>query len=168
MKNLIKKMFMFTSILGVVAIMGGCSSNSSKNKNQDRPHDVEYYQTHQDADVTRVSARMYTHSRDGGESRMGHIKFHETNAGLQMMVELKDMRPGVEYQVHVYDWECNDNVTKCKKEKAVSGLPMLRAGNDGKLEETFLIRGVTAKQLKKSMITMERDGGYKAAWGKLN
>ena len=168
MKNLMKKMFMFTSILGVVAIMGGCSSHSSKNKKHDRPHDVEYYQTHQDSDVTRVSAKMYTRSHNGGASGMGHIKFKETDAGLQMMVDLKDMRPGVTYKVRVYDWECNDEMTKCMKEKSVTGLPMLMAGNNGKLEETFMIRGVTAKQLKMSTITMERDGGYKAAWGKLN
>lgn len=167
MKNLMKKLFMLTSILGVAAVMAGCSSNNTKNKKQDMPRHVEYYQTYQDADTTKVEAKMYTRSSHGGESRMGEIKFHETNAGLQMMVDLKDLRPGVEYKIRVWDWECNDQVTVCKQEKAVSGLPTLRAGNSGKLEETFLVRGVTAKQLKNSTITLDRDGGYKAAWGKL-
>ncbi len=112
--------------------------------------------------LKKVNAKMYTHSSSGGESRMGDIKFHETESGLKMEVDLKDMRPGVEYTINAYKMDCGDMTKEemkkakkdkaefkkmCDKEKMSVNLPTLKAGNSGKLEETFMIRGLTAKQL---------------------
>ena len=47
-------------------------------------------------------------------------------------------------------------------------LPHLTHSHDGKLETSYIIRGLTATQLKNAKICLERDGGYKAAWGTLN
>ena len=46
-------------------------------------------------------------------------------------------------------------------------LPTLRIEKAGRLEESFIIRGLTAEQLNNAKIYLERDGGYKAAWGTL-
>lgn len=172
MKNLIKKMLMLTSILGVAVLMTACSSESKKTSSSDG---MEYYQTQENADVKKVMARMYTHSSSGGESRMGDIKFHETESGLKMIVDLKDLRPGVEYTMHVYSFDNCKKVSKsdskktmkCNKDEMSVNLPTLVGNTDGKLEETFMIRGLTAKQLQNTKVTLSREGSDKAAWGKL-
>ena len=65
------------------------------------------------SDVNSVYAKMYTHSSNGGESKMGHIKFKETDNGLKMMVDLKDLRPGVQYNVKLYQCDMCYNDAKC-------------------------------------------------------
>lgn len=170
---------MFTTVLGVAVLMAACSSDTKQPKSSDG---IEYYQTQDNADVKRVTAKMYTHSSGGGESRMGDIKFHETDAGLKMEVDLKDMRPGVEYTINVYKFKCpemnKEEIKKIKKDKAEMKkmcdkervsvkLPMLKAGESGKLNETFMIRGLAAAQLKDAKLILSRDGSDKAAWGKL-
>jgi Cu/Zn superoxide dismutase len=179
MKNLMKKLFMLTSILGVTVLMAACSSDSSTSKSSDG---TEYYQTQERADVKRVTAKMYTHSSGSSEARMGDIKFNETESGLRMAVDLKDLRPGVEYTINLYKMDCGDlskeemkKVKKdkaemkkmCSKEKMSANLPMLKAGTSGKLEETFMIRGLTAAQLQHAKVVLSRSGSEKAAWGKL-
>ena len=166
MKNLIKKLFMFTSILGVaVAVSGCCAKKTQKVTATETP---VFYQTYEEADVNRVHAKMYTRSSHGGESRMGNIKFYETDAGLKMEVDLKDLRPGVDYTVRIYQCgSCNNNSMCCDKSSMSVNLPKLTAGASGRLEESFIIRGLTAAQLKNAKIYLERDGGYKAAWGTL-
>ena len=44
-------------------------------------------------------------------------------------------------------------------------LPTLHIANAGRLQESFMIRGLTAQQLNNAKLYLERDGGYKAAWG---
>ncbi len=173
MKNLIKKMFLMSSVLGVAVLlsgcmMGGCPNKKMKHKPAPKSSDVVvFYQTYENADVSRVNAKMYTHSSRGGESKMGYIKFNETDAGLKMETDLKDLRPGVTYTVKVYQCgSCNDN-TCCAQNSMNIDLPKLRINHVGRLEESFIIRGLTAQQLNNAKIYLERDGGYKAAWGKL-
>ncbi len=166
MQNLIKKLFMFASLMGVALMTAGCCTKTVK-----RTAPVEttvFYQTYEDADVSRVHAKMYTRSSHGGESRMGNIKFYETDAGLKMEVDLKDLRPGVDYTVRIYQCgSCNNNSMCCDKSSMAVNLPKLSAGASGRLEESFIIRGLTAAQLRNAKIYLERDGGYKAAWGTL-
>ena len=114
MKNLTQKIFALASVLGAVVLLTGCTTNCpNKNyhhmkKNTYYAQPVEMiesdtivvYQTHKDADVNHVYAKMYTHSSNGGQSKMGHIKFRETDNGLKMEVDLKDLRPGVPYNVY--------------------------------------------------------------------
>lgn len=174
MKNLLKKMFMLTSVLGVAVLLAGCMAcpNKKMNKHHAKPAPVTdtvvFYQTYEDADVHRVSAKMYTRSSRGGESVMGHIKFYETDAGLKMETDLKDLRPGVTYTMRLYQCgSCNNNSTCCDKSSMPINLPALRINHVGRLEESFIIRGLTAAQLQNAKIYLERDGGYKAAWGTL-
>ena len=174
MKKLMKKLMMLTSVLGVAILMAGCTCPGPKKhvKRNHRPQPVTqpvvFYQTYEDSDVNRVYAKMYTHSTSGGESRMGHIKFVETDAGLKMEVDLKDLRPGVSYTVKIYQCgTCNNgSSTCCDTNPMPITLPKLMVQSAGKLEETFIIRGLTAAQLQNGKIYLERDGGYKAAWGK--
>lgn len=174
MSKLIKKIFMFTSVIGVALALSGCTTMCGKKahpKKKPMPQTTEtivFYQSYDSTDVSRVNAKMYTHSSNGGESRMGNIRFAETDSGLKMMVDLKDLRPGVEYTVKLYQCgSCNNDSMCCDKSSMPITLPKLRAQKGGRLEETFIIRGLTAAQLNNANIYLERDGGYKAGWGTL-
>ena len=94
MKNVSKKMLMFASVLGAAVLLSGCMMECPNKKGArhvkpvHRVQPVEVveasdtivvYQTYEDADVNHVYAKMYTHSSRGGESKMGHIKFKDTD-----------------------------------------------------------------------------------------
>ncbi len=174
MKNLVKKMLMLSSVLGVAVLLAGCAGcGHNKPKPQPQPkvqetETVVFYQTYEESDISRVHAKMYTHSSRGGESRMGYIKFFETDAGLKMEVDLKDLRPGKIYNIRIHQCSsCNNNSMCCDKTPMQINLPTLSISKAGRLEESFIIRGLTAEQLNNAKIYLERDGGYKAAWGTL-
>ena len=182
MKNVSKKMLTFASLMGVVALLSGCmmecpAKKTHHKKAMHHPQPVEViesdtivvYQTYENADVNHVYAKMYTHSSRGGESKMGHIKFRETDNGLKMTVDLKDMRPGVQYHVKMYQCgSCYNDAKCCNNAKLLNvQLPMLQTGMSGRLNQTYMIQGLNAGQLEGANIYLERDGGYKAGWGKL-
>lgn len=174
MKNLAKKMLILSSVLGVAVLLSGCAGCGHKNakpqpkQRMQQTETVVFYQTYEDSDVSRVHAKMYTHNSRGGETRMGYIKFYETDAGLKMEVDLKDLRPGKTYTIRLYQCSsCNNNSLCCDKTPMQINLPTLRIETAGRLEESFIIRGLTAEQLNNAKIYLERDGGYKAAWGTL-
>ncbi|MBQ1997090.1 MAG: hypothetical protein II238_01435 [Alphaproteobacteria bacterium] len=184
MKNITKKMLMFASVLGAAVLLSGCMMECP-NKKAARHHPAKshyaqpvevvesdtivVYQTYENADVNSVYAKMYTHSSRGGESKMGHIKFKDTDNGLKMMVDLKDMRPGVQYHVKLYQCGTCYNDAKCctNAKKMDIQMPMLQTGTSGILDQTYMIQGLSAAQLEGANIYLERDGGYKAGWGKL-
>lgn len=159
MKQILKKIFMFTSILGVITAVAGCSHHGKKSHK-----DMKYVQTHEEDNTKSVSARMFTHSSGGGETRMGHIRFHETEAGLKMAVDLKYLHPGVEYKINVYDI---NQAKKSDKTKLHLNMPTLKAGNSGVLDQTYMITGLSAADLKNTKIVLSREGSDKAGWGKL-
>ena len=184
MANLIKKTCVFASVLGATAMLAGCSSCPTKHHHNKQMHNnkqyiqpvemiesdtIVVYQTYENADVNNVYAKMYTHSSRGGESKMGHIKFRDTDNGLKMEVDLKDMRPGVPYAVKLYQCgSCYNDVNCCHSANAMDvKMPMLETGLSGKLKQTYMIQGLSAAQLNGANIYLERDGGYKAGWGKL-
>lgn len=183
MKNVAKKMVMFASVLGAAIVLSGCVGGCPNKKVTHHHKAIHYaqpvevvesdaivvYQTYADADINHVYAKMYTHSSRGGESKMGHIKFKETDSGLKMEVDLKDMRPGVPYTVKVYQCDmCYNDAKCCNNARALNiKLPMLQTGVSGHLNQTYMIQGLTAAQLDGANIYLERDGGYKAGWGKL-
>ena len=185
MKKKTKKMLMLASVIGAAAILSGCTMQCP-NKHASHMHKkaqaqpvqavemvesdtVIVYQTYENADLNKVYAKMYTHSSHGGESKMGHIKFHDTDNGLKMVVDLKDMRPGVQYNVKLYQCGSCHNDAKCcnAAKKFDMNLPLLQAGASGHLNQTYMIQGISAAQLNGMNIYLERDGGYKAGWGKL-
>ncbi len=176
MKNIIKKTFVMASVLGAAAVLSGCSGGCGNAHHKHKTHHpkpqptetVVFYQTYEDADITKVKAKMYTRSSRGGESKMGYIKFAETDAGLKMYINLKDLRPGVVYTAKLYQCgSCNNNSLCCDKSPMNVNLPQLSIDHAGKLEESFIVRGLTAEQLNNAKLFLERDGGYKAAWGTL-
>ncbi len=177
MKNVIKKTFVMASVLGAAAILTGCGGgcgghHKAKHKYQPAPQPVSetvvFYQTYEEADVANVKAKMYTRSVHGGESKMGYIKFAETDAGLKMHIDLKDLRPGVTYTAKIYQCgSCNNDSMCCDKSPMNINLPKIEINHHGRLEESFIIRGLTAEQLNNAKLFLERDGGYKAAWGTL-
>ena len=185
-----KTLFIVASLFGVAILMSGCScpnknfgqrgyhtqcnkkdhSGCQHHKQKMQPQvseTVVFYQTYENADIDNVHAKMYTRSSRGGESAMGTIKFKETDAGLKMKVDLIDLRPGKTYTAHVYqcgtcnDWSC------CNKTPMAVDLPQLRIDQVGRLEQSYIIRGLTAAQLNNGKLVLTRDGGYKAAWGTL-
>lgn len=186
MKNIIKKIITMASVFGVAIVMAGCTSCPSrkpmhhhsqemhkqhKNKQhqmQQNPQMMEtvvFYQTYEGADIDNVSAKMYTRSSRGGESKMGTIKFVEKNDGLHMKTDLIDLRPGVTYTAKIYQCgACNDS-TCCDTAPMAIDLPTLRIDKVGRLQNSYIVRGLTAAQLNNAKLVLTRDGGYKAAWG---
>ncbi|MBO4625711.1 MAG: hypothetical protein J5679_00335 [Alphaproteobacteria bacterium] len=189
MKTIIKKMIMLTSILGVSIVLSGCSSCPSKQPAHHSMHKQEmqhrkyqkqqvqsapqitetvvFYQSYENDDIDSVSAKMYTHSSKGGESKMGTIKFVETNDGLHMKINLIDLRPGKTYTAHIYPCGACNDYTCCTTTPMAIDLPTLKIEEAGRLETSYIIRGLTAAQINNAKIVLTRDGGYKAAWGKL-
>ena len=171
MKLLTSKALVCASLLGAVVALSACTCPAAKHKNHAKKHlsdPVVFYQTYEDADVNKVSAKIYTRNSQGGESKMGHIKFSETDAGLKMWVSLDDLRPNKTYTVKIYPCHKYENDKwSCDTTNMNIDLPTLTNTNSEKMEASYIIRGLTATQLKNSKIVLERDGGYKAAWGKL-
>lgn len=183
MKKLTNKMFMFASVLGAVVLLAGCSCGAGHKRAHHKaaPRNMQpvevvesdtiiVYQVEEEnvKQPKTAYAKMYTHSSRGGESKMGHIKFHDTDKGLKMTVDLKDLRPGVPYNVRVYQCgECYNDANCCAKSAMNLKLPMLETGESRKLHQTYIIQGANAAQLDGANIYLERDGGYKAGWGKL-
>lgn len=176
MKTLIKKMFMFTSVLAAAAILSGCANPCGKKQHHGKykkpasaTETVVVYQAYEPDEISTVSAKMYTRSVHGGEAKMGYIKFKETDNGLKMYVDLQDLRPGVPYTAKIYQCgSCNNDSMCCDNSSMPISLPTIKINRAGRLEETFIIRGLTAAQLNNAKIYLERDGGYKAAWGTFN
>lgn len=138
------------------------------NKNMQNSETVIFYQTYEDSDIDNVHGKMFTRSSRGGESEMGIIKFKETNDGLKMNVDLIDLRPGKTYTAQIYQCgACNDS-TCCDVSPMSVDLPQIKIAKAGRLQKSYIIRGLTATQLNNARLVLTRDGGYKAAWGTLN
>ncbi len=179
MNVVMKKMFLFTSVMSTAVLLSACAGCPEKKSHHHKKavyaqpiemiesDTIVVYQTYENADVDKVYAKMYTHSSRGGTSYMGHIKFHDTDNGLKMVVDLKDLRPSVPYTVKLY--KCgmcaNDESGCCNKSAINVNLPMLETGISRKLNQTYMIQGMSAAQLYGAKIYLERDGGYKAGWG---
>jgi len=181
MKN--KTLFLLTSLCGVCFLTSACTTcptgthdkgmyheQHHKNKEHKKYHDapVVFQQNYTGDDVKKVGANMSTRSSNGGTTEMGTIWFTETPDGLKMNADLMYLRPNKTYTAQIYQCgTCNDN-TCCAMEAMSVDLPKLMVNNAGdRLQQTYIIRGLTATQLNNAKITLTRDGGYKAAWGTL-
>lgn len=171
MKTMSGKFLTLSSIIGLTVLLAGCSTMCGAKKHNRAPapkqtvEAVMFYQTYEEADVNRVAAKMYTRSSRGGESEMGTIKFAETDAGLKMEVDLKDLRPGKVYTMRIHQCSPCTSGMCCSNSAMPMTLPTLHIAKAGRLQESFMIRGLTAQQLNNAKLYLERDGGYKAAWG---
>lgn len=171
MQNIVKKVFVASSVVAMAALLSGCTLCSGPKKAKHHPvqkpaaEAVVFYQTYEDADVNAVAAKMYTRSVRGGESKMGHVKFTEVDAGLKMEVDLIDLRPGVTYTMRIHPCSACASGMCCSNTAMPMAMPTLRIDKAGRLQESFIIRGLTAEKLNHAKLYLERDGGYKAAWG---
>lgn len=181
-------LFLVTSLCSVALLTSGCTmchiqprhhgyheqyspdkphKKQKQKHRQKAPETAVFYQTYGPDNMGAVNANIYTRSAKGGESEMGVIQFQETNDGLKMNVDLVDLRPGKSYTALVYQcFECNDS-TCCSEEAMSVDLPKIKTNTSGRLQESYIIRGLTATQLNNAKIVLTRDGGYKAAWGTL-
>ncbi|MCL1902571.1 MAG: hypothetical protein FWG18_03015 [Alphaproteobacteria bacterium] len=166
-----KKLAILTSVLALTAVVAGCSGTNRNNNLAD----TKWVQTHQDADVTRLSARIF--NRGIEQQEMGRIAFTEREEGLQMRISLRDVRPNTEYTFRIFE------ATGCPKTgagPATSGkelvcrgimMPTVRSDADGRINATFMTTGITAADLEQSKISLVRmnaDGTeFRAAWGTL-
>lgn len=182
------KLFLITSLCGVCLLTSACTTCPTnthnnhgyheqhykdkahkKHKKHHKPSEIAVFQqTYSASDIKNVSANMSTRSSKGGTTEMGTIWFNETPDGLKMTADLVYLRPGKSYTAEIYQCgACNDN-TCCAMEAMSVDLPKLKVKNDGdRLQETYIIRGLTATQLNNAKIVLKRDGGHKAAWGTL-
>lgn len=173
MKNIIKKLLVLSSMFTMAVLLSGCTTMCGGHKKpyhaqakKAQPAEaVMYYQTYEDAAINRVSAKMFTRSSRGGESKMGYVKFAESDAGLKMDIDLQDLRPGVTYTMRIHQCNACDSGMCCANNAMPITLPTLRIEKAGRLQESFVIRGLTAQQLNNAKLYLTRDGGYKAAWG---
>lgn len=185
MKN--KTLFLLTSLCGLCFLTSACTmcpththdnygyhqqhKKDKMHKKNKKMHDgkpIIFQQTYSGNDVKKVSANMSTRSNAGGTAEMGTIWFKETNDGLKMNVDLIYLRPNTIYTAQIYQCgACNDN-TCCSMEAMSVDLPKLSVTNSGdRLQQTYIIRGLTATQLNNAKLVLTRDGGYQAAWGTL-
>lgn len=174
MKKLINNLIIFSSILSALVLLVGCnncSSKKSKNQNNMLPQTMEtfvFYEVYEDdKPLNGVQAKMYTHGNKGDEVSMGNIQFMNADNGVKMRVKLKDLRPGKVYTANLYKCEDCDAGSCCEKADINVSLPNLSINKSGVLEKTFEIKGLNSAQLNNMRLYLERDGGYKAAWGML-
>ena len=175
MKN--KTLFLMASLCGVTLLTAGCGTKCPTDphpnhqeqkmhqKHKKHPEPMVFQQKYSGDDVHYVHAKMFTRSVRGGESEMGYIKFKETEDGLKMNVDLIDLRPGKIYTAQIYQCgACNDSMC-CDTEAMAVDLPKIQTNTSERLQESYIIRGLTAAQLNNAKLILTRDGGYKAAWG---
>lgn len=152
MKQLVKKLLVVMSVFGMVAVLGGCYDKTGTTKS----HGVEYVRTHQKGDIQNAHAKIY--QTYGAKERLGTIKFHEVDAGLTLEIALEHLRPGVEYKLCVHD--------RNGKKTGIE-LPTIKGTADGKIDNTYIVQGISAAQLVDNKIVLERDGDVKAGAGKV-
>lgn len=167
MKN--KSLFLMASVCGITLLTAGCTScptNHHEQKMHKKHHEpVVFQQKYTGDDIHSVRAKMYTRSNQGGETEMGYINFRETEAGLKMNVDLIHLRPGKIYTAQIYQCgTCNDSIC-CDTEAMAIDLPQIKSADGERLQQSYIVRGLTAAQLNNAKLKLTRDGGYKAAWG---
>ena len=182
MKNTFTKITMITLSIVAAVVLAGCSTSCGGRhhdmkkhhgrRDMAQPQEVVVYEATETviAEVPMANvmkANMYTRSRHGGTSEMGYIKFAQSDNGVKMMVDVTDLRPGKEYTVKIYPCgNCSDSsccASKCMNVK----LPVLSIDEPGRLTKTYNVRGLKCADLVNAKIVLTRDGGYKAAWGRV-
>lgn len=181
-----KKLFLLTSLCSVCLLTSACTMCPTSTHNDHGRHEQQhqkprkkhlkqghgsqpiiFQQTYSGSDIKKVKANMATRSSQGGDAEMGTIWFKETNDGLKMTVDLMYLRPNKTYTAQIYQCGACNDTTCCALEAMSVDLPTLQVNNDERLQQTYIIRGLTATQLNNAKLILTRDGGYKAAWGTL-
>jgi hypothetical protein len=182
MKKIIKQIMSLTiafcGVLLLAACGGGCGGDHHNmhkyrgHRNMAEPQEVVVYEASETivAEVpmaNKMKAKMYTRNGRGGTSEMGYIKFTPAGNGATMMVDVTDLRPGKDYVVKIYPCGNCDDYSCCADKCMNITLPVLSIETQGRLTQTFNIPGVNCSDLNNAKIVLMRDGGYKAAWGRI-
>jgi hypothetical protein len=162
----IKKLTLVVSALALLAVAGGCSSQQR--------HSGKEHQTHQRDEVKHISARM--RQMHGNHDRMGHVSFTKRDNGLEMHVRLRDTRPETEYMLFAYEMDSADvkepRTARPAKGKAEIRLPRVTSDANGRVDETFMLTGHTAAEMKNMKVVISRRAANgdmtKVGWGVLN
>lgn len=168
----------FSAVLLLAACGGGCGGNHQemhhkhhRNQNMAEPQEVVVYEASEtivaEVPMPMMKAKMYTRNGRGGKSEMGYIKFMPSENGVNMMVDVTDLRPGKDYTVKIYPCGDCDDYSCCATQCMNVNLPVLSIDAPGRLTQTYNIPGVSCNDLRNAKIVLMRDGGYKAAWGKI-
>ena len=129
-------------VMGLVAMVAGCSARTPA---------PTATQTHYRDKITTAAARM--HQTAGEKNRMGSVRFDETRAGLNMIVDLRNVRPNVEYKLLVAKPGAAPDA-KCTRMN--EKLPRVRGDATGHIRQTYLITGLTAAELNGKELRMYR------------
>ena len=180
MQKLIKKLSVLTAVLGVAVVMAGCSGPEKQEDNKETKN-VEYAHPYHDGEAHKlkgtkvITAKMY--QKNGEGERMGDIKFTDTDEGLKMALDLKHVRPGAEYALHIYKVkECSTEDgeqldAKHTKEQKDVDLPKVKGDKDGKIKGDYIIKHLSASDMKNTKISLVRAGEdgkkVKVGWGKI-
>ncbi len=184
MQNMFKKITTFTIAFGAAAVLAACTCGmepghkNAKHHHKPAPAAVPQKQEvvmYEMMDVVEtevitdnvVKAKIYTRSSMGGTSDMGYIKFAQTNNGVKMMVDLIDLRPNKDYTVKIYKCGTCSGQNCCSSTCMNAKLPILSIDEPGRLTQTYNVSGIKWQDMNNAKIVLTRDGGYKAAWGKL-
>ncbi len=181
MNKLVKQITTLSIAFGAAIVLAGCGGGCGEHEHHMKKHHMQHsaapevvmYEAVEVVEMQPMAnpvmkAKMHTRSSRGGASEMGYIKFMRGENGVKMMVDLIDLRPGKDYTVKIYpcgncsDYSCCS--TKCMNVK----LPMLSIDEPGRLTQTFDVRGITCQELNNAKIVLTRDGGEKAAWGRIH
>lgn len=182
MTKAVEKLTKWTIAFGAVLMLGACGGGCGGDhhdmhkhrghRDMAEPQEVVVYEASETivAEVpmaNKMKAKMYTRSSTGGTSEMGYVKFAPANNGVNMMVDVKDLRVGKDYMVKIFPCgNCND-YSCCSTQCLNINTPVLSIDAPGRLTQTFYIPGVSCSDLDNAKIVFMRDGGYKAAWGKI-
>ena len=185
MKKIIQKLTTLTIAFGAVLMLAACGGGCGGGHHGNMQHhkgmrgapqgqgEVIMYEA-EAVEVVAVpqqmpmmKAKMHTRSRNGGTSEMGYIKFTPSENGVNMMVDVTDLRPGKDYTVKIYPCGACNDYSCCASKCMNITLPVLSIDAPGRLTQTFNISGVNCADLNNAKIVLMRDGGYKAAWGKI-
>ncbi len=184
MNKTLEKITKLTMALGAVSILAGCAATCDGEHphdmhrrhyaHQQQPKEVVMYEA-EAVEVVAVepmsgpmmSAPMYTRSSTGGTSAMGYIKFAPADNGTKMMVDVTDLRPGKDYTVKIYPCGNCSDYSCCASTSMNVSLPTLYVDEPMRLNKSYTLRGLNCQKLKNAKIVLTRDGGYKAAWGRI-
>jgi len=117
----------------------------------------------------KLHTKIYSRNKQGGISEIGYIKLYDSAQGVKMFVNIDNLRTGVDYIAKIS--QCKDakctNPDKCCMDTIMTmEMPLTRKDKaNSALQETFIINDITTDKLQGATIFLERDNGYRAAWG---
>ena len=173
----------FTKIISALALVIGVTGCTTTNDYGHKRHNEnefqEYTERHGDKTCAhkqyqnnrsdKMYVKMYTRNNHNEASEIGYVKFYDIDQGVKMVVNVDHLRDGIDYTTKIYqckDRRCTNPDTCCRETTMALEMPLTRKDkNNPKLQETFIIKNINAKQLQSGTIFFERDNGHRGAWG---